>query len=69
MSRNNVASAYWAAGRVSEAISLYEQALAGIEHVLGQEHPTTVIIRENLALARRETEQQGDDSARLGWGV
>jgi hypothetical protein len=41
------------AGRLDEAIALFEQALAGLEQVLGREHPTTVIVREDLDRARR----------------
>lgn len=59
-SRNNLASAYQAAGRVAEAIPLFEQALAGFERVLGEEHPDTVIVRENLTSARQEAEPSGE---------
>jgi Tetratricopeptide repeat len=51
--RDNLALAYQAAGRVGEAIPLFEQGLAATERVLGTEHPTTATIRTNLAEARR----------------
>ena len=52
-SRNNLAYAYWSAGRVDEAIDLFERTLADREHVLGPDHPTTLASRNNLALAYR----------------
>jgi hypothetical protein len=52
-SRNNLAVAYEAAGRVGEAIDLYEQVLAECERILGPDHPLTAIVRDNLAAARR----------------
>lgn len=52
-SRNDLAGAYRSAGRLDQAITLYEQTLAACERVLGSEHPTTNIARDNLAAARR----------------
>ncbi len=48
-SRNNLASAYQAAGRVSEAIPLFERALADCERLLGADHPDTLTSRNNVA--------------------
>ena len=45
-SRNNLAIAYQAAGRLDEAISLHEQTLAARERVLGPDHPDTLNSRE-----------------------
>lgn len=53
-SRDNLAVVYREAGRVEEAIPLYEQALSGFERVLGKDHPTTESCRENLAAAYRK---------------
>jgi hypothetical protein len=50
-SRNNLAYAYQAAGRLGEAIPLYETTLTARERVLGAEHPDTLISRNNLAYA------------------
>jgi len=50
-SRNNLAAAYWAAGRAAEAIPLHQQTLADRERVLGPDHPDTLTSRNNLALA------------------
>ncbi len=50
-SRNNLGYAYRAAGRLDEAIPLYEQALADREQVLGATHPSTLQSRNNLAMA------------------
>jgi len=49
ISRNNLAFAYEMAGRTAEAITLYERTLADSERVLGLHHPTTNLVRENLA--------------------
>ncbi len=52
-SRNNLATAYRAAGRTAEAIPLLEQTLADYERVLGDSHPRTSIVRDNLSEALR----------------
>ncbi len=48
-SRNNLARALYAAGRLTEALALYEQAFALRERLLGPEHPSTLTTRANLA--------------------
>jgi transposase len=50
-SRGNLASAYQAAGRLAEAIPLYERTLADRERLLGDTHPSTLLSRNNLAAA------------------
>ena len=52
-SRSNLAAAYRAAGRLEEAIPLYERTLADSERVLGETHPDTLASRNNLAAAYR----------------
>ena len=49
-SRNNLALAYQDAGRLDEAIPLYERTLADFERVLGEDPPRTLTSRNNLAL-------------------
>lgn len=48
---NNLAVANRAAGRLVEAISLYEQTLADRTEMLGERHPDTLVSRNNLAAA------------------
>ena len=48
-SRNNLAVAYYAAGRLSEAIALFEATLKTAETKLGPDHPDTLKSRNNLA--------------------
>jgi tetratricopeptide (TPR) repeat protein len=50
-SRSSLASAYRAAGRLSEAIALHERTLADRERLLGDAHPHTLTSRNNLAVA------------------
>ncbi len=52
-SRNNLAGAYESAGRLEEAITLYEQVTKDSARVLGEDHPDTVASRNNLAGAYR----------------
>ena len=52
-SRNNLAAAYQAGGRLEEAIPLYERTLADAERVLRADHPDTLTSRNNLAGAYR----------------
>lgn len=61
-SRNNLAGAYQAAGRVTEAIPLYEQTLFDRERVLGPDHPSTLGSRNNLAGAYRVAGRETDDA-------
>jgi hypothetical protein len=48
-SRNNLAGAYESAGRLGDAIPLYEANLADSVRVLGPDHPDTLTSRNNLA--------------------
>ena len=57
-SRNNLAYAYQAAGRLDEAIPLFEQTLEDSTRILGPHHPHTLTTRNNLAGAY-------DDAGRL----
>jgi ATP-binding cassette subfamily B protein len=52
-SRNNLANAYWAAGRIMEAVAVLEQELVTREQVLGPDHPSTLGSQNNLANAYR----------------
>jgi tetratricopeptide (TPR) repeat protein len=47
--RSGLASSYWSAGRIPEAIALEEKILTDCERILGDEHPDTVTARSNLA--------------------
>ena len=53
-SRHSLAGAYREAGRLDEAIALYEQVFSGRSRVLGPDHPSTLTARLNLAGAYRE---------------
>ena len=55
-SRNNLAYAYQAAGRLGKAISQYKKVLARQLRVLGAGHPDTLTSRRNLEAARRARE-------------
>ena len=52
-SKENLAYAYQAVGRLSEATALCEEVLAGRERALGPSHPDTLSSRNNLAYAYR----------------
>ena len=74
-SRNNLAGAYQDAGRLDEAIALYEQTLEDSTRILGPHHPHTLTSRNNLAYAYQDAgrlteaitlhEQTLTDSTRL----
>ena len=74
-SRNNLAYAYYSAGRLDEAIPLYEQVAADSARILGDNHPQTLTSRNNLANAYYSAgrldeaiplfEQVAADSARI----
>ena len=52
-SRSKLAAAYHAAGRLADAIPLYEQVLATLERLRGPDHLTTLGARSDLADAYR----------------
>jgi len=52
-----MASVYHSQGDYSKALELYDRALAGIERSLGRDHPSTLIIVNNMAFVYNE---QGD---------
>ncbi len=62
--RNNLAAAYWAAGRLDDAIPLLERTLADREQILGQTDPHTLTTRNNLAMAY-QTAGRLDDAVPL----
>ena len=74
-SRNSLAGAYRASGRLDKAIALYEQNLEDSTHILGAHHPDTLTSRHNLADAYQAAgrldaaiplyEQNLEDSTRL----
>ena len=53
-SRNNLAGAYQDAGRLDEAITLYQQTLEDRTRILGPHHPNTLTSRNNLAGAYQD---------------
>ena len=66
ISRNNLALAYESAGRLDEAIDLYEQNLTDCERLLSPNHPYIEIFRDNLADAYRAVGRDEDAKALLG---
>ena len=65
-SRNNLASAYRAIGRPSEAIPLSEKNTAACERLFGADHPKTLASRHNLDRARQGSAQAGTNAAAGG---
>ena len=59
-SRNNLAGAYESAGRLTEAITLYEQVLTDRIRILGNNHPNTLTSRNNLAGAYQRSGRLGE---------
>ena len=49
-----IAYAYLSAGRITEAVALLEQVLTNSTRILGQDHPHTLVSRNNLAGAYRK---------------
>ena len=62
-SRNNLAGAYHSSGLLTGAINTYGQPLSDCLRILGSNHPLTAKIHRNLKAAKRELEQQEEDSA------
>ena len=53
LSLNNLAHLYYFQGRYTEAEPLYLQSLAIAEQALGENHPNTIIFRENYNICLR----------------
>jgi RNA polymerase sigma factor (sigma-70 family) len=53
-SRNSLAAAYLAAGRVADAIPLFEQTMIAFQRQLGPDHPNTLTSQNNLATAYQD---------------
>lgn len=64
ITRHNLAYTYQAAGRIAEAIDLYEQVLQDSLRILGPDHPNTLTTRHVLASAY-EAAGRLEDMARL----
>ena len=62
-SRNNLAGAYHSSGLLTGAINTYGQTLSDCLRILGSNHPLTAKIHRNFKAAKRELEQQEEDSA------
>lgn len=60
---NNLALAYAIGGDLPGAIKQWEMIYADSKRVLGEAHPFTATVRENLEAAKRELDQQAEDSA------
>ena len=67
--RNNLAIAYQEAGRVDEAITLFEQVLTDSTPFDSTDHPNTVITRNNLATAYLEAGRVDEAIALLEQGL
>ena len=59
-SRNSLATAYLSAGRVAEAIPLFEQTLAVQQRLLGPDDPDTLTSQNNLASAYQDAGRTAD---------
>ena len=68
-SRNNLAYAYKSAGRLAEAIALYEQVLTDSIRVLGKNHPYTLATLNALARAYKDAGFQNKATALLEGGT
>ena len=63
IARNNLAHAHALDGNLAEAIKQWQSVWIDCHKFLGPAHPLTGTVRENLEAARRELEQQEEDSA------
>ena len=59
-SRHNLAYAYQSAGRLGEAVILYEKLFSDRTRVLGEDHPDTFTSRNNLAYAYQSAGRLGE---------
>ena len=53
-SRNNLAAAYWRAGRLDRSVPLFEETLKLMMSKLGSDHPETLTTQANLGVNYRD---------------
>ena len=51
---NNLARLYKSQGRYEQAEPLYIQALELFRKLLGEDHPNTIVVRDNLEILREQ---------------
>lgn len=59
-SRNNLAAAYWSAGKLDRSIPLFEETLRQYKATLGPDHPDTLRILANLGVNYRNAGRLDD---------
>ena len=63
ITRNDLAQTYEQAGDLPKAISMYEDLHNDYIQIFGADHESTIEVRDRLEAAKRELEQQEEDSA------
>ncbi|WP_276740733.1 tetratricopeptide repeat protein [Actinomyces bouchesdurhonensis] len=63
ITRNDLAQTYEQAGDLPKAISMYEDLHNDYIRIYGADHESTIEVRDRLEAAKRELEQQEEDSA------
>ena len=63
ITRNDLAQTYEPAGDLPKAISMYEDLHNDYIRIYGPDHESTIEVRDRLEAAKRELEQQEEDSA------
>ena len=63
ITRNDLAQTYEQAGDLPKAISMYEDLHNDYIRIYGPDHESTIEVRDRLEAAKRELEQQEEDSA------
>ena len=63
ITRNDLAQTYEQAGDLPKAISMYEDLHNDYIRIYGADHESTIEVRDRLEAAKRELDQQAEDSA------
>ena len=63
ITRNDLAQTYEQAGDLPKAISMYEDLHNDYIQIYGADHESTIEVRDRLEAAKRELDQQAEDSA------
>jgi Tetratricopeptide repeat len=50
----NLAIALGGLGQLDEAVKMFEEVLEKMKRILGEEHPSTILVMNNLAITLRD---------------
>jgi hypothetical protein len=60
---NNLGTLYRDQGKLAEAEQMYQRALLGLQNSLGSEHPSTMIVMNNMKMLDLKNDKEATERA------